>query len=111
MNISDTMASIRWLFEKHMKDVSVPLAPASSFQRKEQAPSAVITLELILGALKLHKQGWMTTEIAKRWETSPTTISNIIHRKRGYTTMPVGERAIKQWFGQKKKKHEPTTFN
>ena len=112
MNISETMASIRWLFEKHMKDdTSVPLAPASSFQRKERAPSAIVTTEMILDAIRLHKTGWRITDISKKWETSPATISNIVHRKRGYTTMPSGERAIKQWFGQRKKKHEPATLN
>lgn len=102
------MASIRWLFEKHMKDVPVPLVPTTVCERKEQRPSAIITVDIAVDAVKLAAKGWMIKDIAAKYATSPTTISNIVHKKKAYKTMPSTEKEIRIWFGQKHTKYEPT---
>lgn len=104
MNISETMASIRWLFDKHCKDESLPIYPIHVEERKERSESAKVTVDLAVEAMKMAAEGRMTKDIARHFATSPTTISNIINKKNAYKTMPSTEQEIRAWFKQRKRK-------
>lgn len=104
MNISETMASIRWLFDKHCKDDFLPIAPATVEERKERAETTKVTVDLVVEAMKMTAEGRMTKDIARHFGTSPTTISNIINKKNAYRTMPSTEQEIRAWFKQRRKK-------
>ena len=104
MNISETMASIRWLFDKHCKDDFLPIAPATVEERKERAETTKVSVDLAVEAMKMAAEGKMTKDIARHFATSSTTISNIINKKNAYKTMPSTEQEIRAWFKQRKRK-------
>lgn len=96
-NVSDTMRNIRWLLSKHIKSVDAA-APAAMPVEKEPKPYGFMTIELLLKVVKLNRDGVRVNEIAKLTDLSPTTVSNILRKKRSYITMPDDDASIRKWF-------------
>jgi hypothetical protein len=96
-NVSDTMRSIRWLMEKHVKDVDMS-ATATVTVEKEPKPYGFMTSDIIINVLKLSAEGKRNKDVAKLTGLSPTTISNIVGKKGSYAKRPDDYDAIKAWF-------------
>ena len=96
-NVSDTMRSIRWLMEKHVKDVDMS-ATATIRVEKEPKPYGFMTSDIIINVLKLSAEGKRNKDVAKLTNLSPTTVSNIVRKKGSYANRPDDYEAIKAWF-------------
>ena len=96
-DVSDTMRNIRWLLRKHVKGVEMK-APAALPVEKEPKPYGFMTADLLLKVVMLNREGLRVNEIAKVTDLSPTSVSNILRKKRAYITMPDGDAAIAKWF-------------
>lgn len=107
MNISDTMASVRWMFEKHMKryegQTDVPICLHNGPDRDPPKPAMVITADFAISVLEKHRAGQTAKSIAKELGGNEMTVGNIIRRRRGYKTMPDTNKGIIQWFKNRKK--------
>lgn len=103
MNISDTMASIRFLFEKHLgkydANVSAPIGRAE--ERRESRKLAQINSTLALEVLKRHKAGQQIKSIALELGTNEVSVGHIIHRRVSYKTLPRTKRGIIKWFKER----------
>jgi len=96
-DVSDTMRNIRWLLKKHVKGVDMK-APAAVPVEKEPKPYGFMTVDLLLKVVRLDREGVRVNEIAKATDLSPTSVSNILRKKRSYITRPDGDEAIRKWF-------------
>lgn len=103
MNISDTMASIRFLFEKHLgkydAKVSAPISKAE--ERRESRKLAKINSTLALEVLKRHKAGHQIKSIARELGTNEVSVGHIVHRRISYATLPHTKRDIIKWFKER----------
>jgi hypothetical protein len=92
MNISETMASIRWLMEKHLGKyeyaTDIPIAHASVTERKDHVRRAPVTSTFVLEAIKRYKAGQHIKSIAKALDSTETTVGNIVHRRKYYHDLP-----------------------
>jgi hypothetical protein len=92
MNISETMASIRWLMEKHLGKyeyaTDIPIAHASVTERKDHVRRAPVTSTFVLEAIKRYKAGQHIKSIAKALDSTETTVGNIVHRRKYYSDLP-----------------------
>lgn len=108
-SVSETMASIRFLFNKHMKKFDLDDKPIKIDPMK-LAKSEMgydyrnpITLEMLLSVIKQLREAKLRySEIAKAHDMSITTVLNIKNKKRSYAGMPDDEEQIKAWFNSKK---------
>ena len=96
-DVSDTMKNIRWLLNKHIKQVDMN-APAAERLEREPKPYGFMQVETIIKVMTLWRSGKKVNEIAKLTDLSPTSVSNIIRKKRSYVTRPDDDEAIRKWF-------------
>jgi len=105
MNISDTMQSIRWLLEKHLgkyeSSSDVPISPASITERRESRKLAKVDSTLAIEAIRRHGLGQSIKGIAIDLGSNEMTIGNIIHRRKGYATLPKSIPLIRKWFKER----------
>lgn len=98
MNISETMANIRWLMEKHLGKYEfssdIPVWNFTEKERKDPVRRPPVRLDFVLEAIRRHKAGQHIKTIAKELNSSDTTVGNIIHRRRYYSDMPETEKEI-----------------
>lgn len=98
MNISETMASIRWLMEKHLGKyeyaTDIPIAHASVTERKDHVRRAPVTSTFVLEAIKRYKEGQHIKSIAKALDSTETTVGNIVHRRKYYHDLPHSKKDI-----------------
>jgi hypothetical protein len=92
MNISETMASIRWLMEKHLGKYEyasdMPICSTSVTERKDHVRRAPVTSAFVLEAIRRYKEGQHIKSIAKDLDSTETTIGNIVHRRKYYHDLP-----------------------
>jgi hypothetical protein len=92
MNISETMASIRWLMEKHLGKYEyasdIPICSTSVTERKDHVRRAPVTSTFVLEAIKRYKEGQHIKSIAKALDSTETTVGNIVHRRKYYHDLP-----------------------
>jgi DNA-binding NarL/FixJ family response regulator len=92
MNISETMASIRWLMEKHLgkyeNSTDIPIGSISVTDRKDHVRRPPVTTAVVLEALRLYKEGQQIKAIAKKLDSTDTTVGNIVHRRKYYSDLP-----------------------
>ena len=96
-DVSDTMRNIRWLLGKHIKRVNMN-APMAIPVEKEPKPYGFMQAETVVTVMRLWRDGKKVSEIAKLTDLSPTSVSNIIRKKRSYVTRPDDDEAIRKWF-------------
>jgi len=96
-NVSDTMKSIRMLLNKHTRNMDLS-APTLIDREKERKPHYWVNAETVIAVIKRRESGEKYSDIAKDTGASSTTISNIVNRKRCFSTMPHGDKEIKAWF-------------
>ena len=104
MNISETMASIRWLMEKHLGKYEfsdAPMSPASAMERRESRKLAKVDSTLAIEAIRRHGLGQSIKGIAIDLGSNEMTIGNIIHRRKGYATLPKSISLIRKWFKER----------
>ena len=103
MNISETMASIRFLFEKHLgkydDNTSAPISKAE--ERRESRKLARINSTLELEVLKRNKAGQTIKSIARELGTNEVSVGHIIHRRISYATLPHTKRETIKWFKER----------
>jgi predicted transcriptional regulator len=96
-NVSDTMKSIRMLLNKHTRNMDLS-TPTLLDKEKERKPHYWVDAETVIAIIRRRESGEKYSDIAKDTGASSTTISNIVNRKRCFTTMPQGSDAIRAWF-------------
>jgi hypothetical protein len=96
-NVSDTMQNIRWLMEKHVKSSDMTTSATITVE-KERKPHGFMNANTVIKILKLSHDRKRVNEIAKTLDLSPTTVSNVIRKKRSYADRPDDYDAIKVWF-------------
>jgi hypothetical protein len=98
MNISETMASIRWLMEKHLGKYEyasdMPICSTSVTERKDHVRRAPVTSAFVLEAIKRYKEGQHIKSIAKDLDSTETTVGNIVHRRKYYSDLPHTKKQI-----------------
>ena len=98
MNISETMASIRWLMEKHLGKYEyasdIPICSTSVTERKDHVRRAPVTSAVVLEAIRRYKSGQHIKSIAKDLDSTETTIGNIVHRRKYYSDLPYTKKQI-----------------
>jgi len=105
MNISETMASIRWMMEKHLgkyenqSDELIALPPPKEQQLPIQR--APLKSTAVIEALRRYKSGQRIKDIAALLDSTPTTISKIVHRRGCYADLPATETNIKAFLKSK----------
>lgn len=104
MNITETMRSIYWLFEKHMPkleaDGGAISGNAARMVAKERAAPFIVTSSVAIEAIRKYNSGQSIKSIAKDFGTNDTTIGNVIRRNRAYKNMPHTEKEIVQFFNK-----------
>ena len=92
MNISETMASIRWLMEKHLgkyeSSSDIPISYANVTERKDHVRRAPVTSKFVLEAIRRYKDGQPIKFIARDMDSTETTVGNIVHRRKYYSDLP-----------------------
>jgi DNA-binding NarL/FixJ family response regulator len=104
MNVSDTMNSIRWLFEKHLskyESSDIPIGKVSVDERKETVKGATVNSTFTIEALRRYKQGEQIKSIAEALGSNETTVSNVVRRKKSYSNLPYTKRAIIAYFKER----------
>jgi len=96
-NVSDTMKSIRMLLNKHTRGMDLS-TPTLVDKEKERKPHCWVDAETAIACIKRRDAGEKYSDISKDTGASSTTISNIVNRKRCFSTMPHGEKEIRAWF-------------
>jgi hypothetical protein len=98
MNISETMESIRWLFDKHLGKyeyaTDIPIARASLSERKDHVRRPPVTSAFVLEAIKRYKDGHQIKFIARDMGSTETTVGNIVHRRKYYHDLPHTKKEI-----------------
>jgi len=98
MNISETMASIRWLIEKHLGKYEyasdMPICSTSVTERKDHVRRAPVTSAFVLEAIRRYKEGQHIKSIAKDLDSTETTVGNIVHRRKYYSDLPHTKKQI-----------------
>jgi hypothetical protein len=98
MNISETMASIRWLMEKHLGKYEyasdMPICSTSVTERKDHVRRAPVTSAFVLEAIRRYKEGQHIKSIAKDLDSTETTVGNIVHRRKYYSDLPHTKKQI-----------------
>lgn len=105
MNISETMESIRWLFDKHLgkyeSQSDVPLGKISERERKDHVRRAPVTSNFILEAIRRYKDGQPIKFIARDMDSTETTVGNIVHRRKYYSDLPHTKKDIIAYMAKK----------
>lgn len=83
--------------EKHVKSADLT-ASATIVPEKERKPHGFMSANTVIKVLKMSRDGKRVNEIAKFLDLSPTTVSNVIRKKRSYANRPDDFDAIKAWF-------------
>lgn len=102
-NVSDTMKSIRMLLNKHTRNMDLS-TPTLLDKEKERKPHYWVDADTVIAVIKRREAGEKYGDIAKDTGASSTTISNIVNRKRCFTTMPHGDKEIRAWFKEHRAK-------
>lgn len=105
MNISETMASIRWLMEKHLGKYEyasdMPICSTSVTERKDHVRRAPVTSAFVLEAIRRYKEGQHIKSIAKDLDSTETTVGNIVHRRKYYSDLPTTKKEIISYMKKK----------
>jgi hypothetical protein len=105
MNISETMASIRWLMEKHLGKYEyasdMPICSTSVTERKDHVRRAPVTSAFVLEAIRRYKAGQHIKSIAKDLDSTETTVGNIVHRRKYYSDLPTTKKEIISYMKKK----------
>lgn len=101
--ITETMASIRWLLEKHLGkyDHTMSSAASKATERRESRKLVPINSTLALEVLKRHKAGQQIKSIARELGTNEVSVGHIVHRRISYATLPHTKRDIIKWFKER----------
>lgn len=97
MNISETMASIRWMMEKHLgKYDNAPASPIwlSPVKEENRVQRAPVRLPFVLEALRRFEKGERIKDIAAALNSTQTTVGNIVKRRGCYEDLPKTEKEI-----------------
>jgi len=103
MDVSETMKSVRFLFEKHLRkydssDKAIPVEAA-----KDVVKGAKVELNCIFEILRLHREGLSNNAIARHLSVSAMTVGNIILRRKAYASLPETYPEINKWFKERNK--------
>lgn len=105
MNITETMASIRWLMEKHLgkyeSTSDIPIGHASVTERKDHIRRAPVDSAFVLEAIRRYKEGQHIKAIAKELDSTETTVGNIVHRRKYYSDLPTTKKEIIMYMRKK----------
>jgi chorismate-pyruvate lyase len=105
MNVSDTMASIRWLLEKHLgkyeSQGNVPIGKVVSEERKETRRGAEVNSAFVIEALRRYSEGQQIKSIARDLDSNETTVGNIVRRRKSYSNLPHTKKAIIAYFKER----------
>jgi tRNA(Arg) A34 adenosine deaminase TadA len=105
MNVSDTMNSIRWLFEKHLgkyeSSAGLPIGKTTVSERKETVKGATVNSTFTIEALRRHAEGQQIKSIAKDMGSNETTVGNIVRRKKSYSELPYTKKEIIAYFKER----------
>lgn len=97
MNISETMASIRWMMEKHLgKYDNAPATPIAlaSITCEPRTQRAPVRLPFVLEAIRRYEKGERVRDIARALNSTETTVGNIVKRRGCYEDLPKTEKEI-----------------
>ena len=98
MNISETMASIRWMMEKHLgkyeRTSGAPIGIKPATKTDYIPPRPPVRSAFVLEALSRYEKGERIKDISIAMGSTPTTVGNIVHRKNSYADLPYSEKDI-----------------
>ncbi len=106
MNISETMASIRWMMEKHLgKYDNAPASPIglAPVNREPRAQRPAVRSDFVLEALRRYEDGERIRDIARTMGSTETTVGNIVRRTGCYADLPREEKQIIAYMKGKKR--------
>jgi DNA-binding NarL/FixJ family response regulator len=105
MNVSDTMNSIRWLFEKHLgkyeSSSDLPIGRVTVAERKDSVKGATVNSEFTIEALRRYSRGEQIKSIAQALGSNETTVGNVVRRKKSYSNLPHTKKAIIAYFKER----------
>ena len=84
MNITETMNAIRWLFDKHCKDTSLP--QSHPVRKSEYNYNPPLTLPQALAVYRDHLQGYSNRKLCEMHGISLPSVHKIIKSNAGNTS-------------------------
>lgn len=102
-NVSETMKNIRWLLNKHLKNIDFSHAGVEAKKGRDVTFKKPLPLEKVLEIKAKLDAGGKDKDIAKEMGLSFMAVFNIKHKRLRYKNLPDTEPDIRKWFEAKSK--------
>lgn len=101
--ISETMKSIRWLLNKHLKNIDFSHEGTDANKGRDHVAHDPITLGVILEVQARLRDGQSDGEVSKAVGVTKMSIMNIRRKLRRYKDLPDEPQLVEAWYEKKRK--------
>lgn len=101
--VSETMRSIRWILNKHLKNIDFSHSGVEMEKTVDRNPSKPLSVEKIMKIREEIAKGKGNGLIGREQGVSEMAVCNIRNKQRRYKDLPDDEASIYEWFERKSK--------